>query len=299
MSSVAKRVVKSAGGSTRRTSSTAPAISDQSAREERELVGVEQQRPDDVGDEAHGGLEPGRDQQHRVGHLLVLAQDLAVGVGRLEGGEELGAAAVPARNEGDEERGQPLHVGDPALAGPAGRIEQGGHVGVPGGGVDAEQDARDLHRQPEAHHRHHVTAAPGLDVVDDAVGHGRDARAQGLDGTGRERPTDQGPGPPVRGAVEGHHPAVHDRPEGIVGDAEGVGHPLPRRQPGVAQERGHVVVAGDVPVAEVRLVHGVVLPETVEQRERVVPGLVGEELVGHRALGLSARDAPAATSARC
>ena len=67
-----------------------------------------------------------------------------------------------------------------------------------------------------------------------------------------------------------------------AGDAERVGHAATRREPGVAQQRDDVVVARHVPVAEVGLVDRVVVAQAVEEREGIVAGLVGEEVVGHR-----------------
>ena len=106
-------------------------------------------------------------------------EDVALLVRRLQRGEESGALAVPSRDEVGEEVAEALHVADPALAGSAGRIEYGGDAGIPRGGVDAEEEPRDLHRQRERQQLVHVASATGGELVDDPLGGCRDVGPHG------------------------------------------------------------------------------------------------------------------------
>ena len=226
--------------------------------------------------------KPGGDEQHRVGELLELGEAVTVVVGGTQRGEQSGGRRGPGAVSGHDAAqrvGEALHVVDPTESRPPAGVEQRHDARVPVGGIDAEEQPGDLHREREGEALDQIATALGHQPIDQRPGRSLDGGPELVDGPRRERTADEITRPPVLGAVERHHPRVHDVAQRAAGDAERVGDPTARGETGVAQQANDVVVARDVPVPEVGLVDGIVLAQLVEQRERVVAGRVGEEVV--------------------
>ncbi len=234
-----------------------------------ELVGVAEQGEHAVAHQAGGGFVAGHVQGDELGHQLVVGQALAVDLGGDQVGEQVTGGGLAAKGdlgvevvvhgvEGGEELG--------ALLGREG-VPTAGHPAGPGaelGGVllgDAEPAREDLHRQRVGEVGHQVdpgtTGGPLL--VGEAVGGGGDPFVdEGVEAVHLAHPEGFGheaADPAVVGVVEvddgagGPH-VVGQGLELELGDGGGGGPGHVAGHGGLAQHRGHVVVAGDHPTPQ-------------------------------------------------
>ena len=236
-----------------------------------DLRRVAEQGQHPVADQVHGGLEAGHEQQGDGAEQLGVGEPVALGLGRDQGAEQVGAGVAPALLDQVGEVPEQLHAGGHALhegglvevvVEQAGRARGPALEALPVGHRHAQQLADHHRRQRVGQVGQHVelAVAPLHHRVEQLVDQPLDAGLEAVDGARGERLADQAPQPGVVGRVEEHHqvrPGLAHR--ALLRQVDALAQPgRVGAEPRVAQHGGGVVVAGEHPRAVGGVVDGLV-----------------------------------------